>query len=112
MGVAHLEGKAACRYGLDFRSGIWKTVQRRVGRLLCLDAPSTSSTTPSASCSLLEKQTDEDGYIARHVQQIYSNSHTSVTSVKLANHAQNLVSMHASRRTAAELFANLFAVRY
>ena len=112
MGVGHLEGKAACRYGLDSRSGIWKTVQRYVGRILCFDAPRTSSITPSASCCLLEKQTDEDDNIARHVQQIYSNPHTSATSVKLADYAQNLVSMHSSRRTAAELFANLFAVRY
>lgn len=74
MGVGHLEPNAACRYGLDFRSGIWKIIQRCVGRILCFDAPSKSSTTPSASCSLLEKQPDEDGYIARQIQQIYKPS--------------------------------------
>lgn len=75
MGVGHIEAKAACRHGLDTRSGIWKTIQRWVGRILCSDAPNTSPVTSSASCSLLQKQTDEDDYLARQVQEIYSNPH-------------------------------------
>ncbi|CAF9907068.1 MAG: hypothetical protein ALECFALPRED_003056 [Alectoria fallacina] len=74
MGVGHIEAKAACRHGLDTRSGIWKTIQRWVGRILCSDAPNTSPVTSSASCSLLQKQTDEDDYLARQVQEIYKPS--------------------------------------
>ncbi|CAD6572154.1 MAG: hypothetical protein ASARMPREDX12_004970 [Alectoria sarmentosa] len=74
MGVGHIEAKAACRDGLDTRSGIWKTIQRWVGRILCFDAPTTSPTISSASCSLLQTQTDEDDYLARQVQEIYKPS--------------------------------------